>query len=166
MEKDATVTEYVSRPTHTISSSFTLFCVFFLKFLPFFVNFLFFFYPHRPHFDLFTFVVQIIRGLLKYWPKTCTQKEVRQRPAAAPCGVHLWLQHTFFCVCGSGDVPGGDRGDSGRDRAVSVHPHPGAPLQTDRRLYFQPPLPGDEATQKENKTLSDTELNDEFECGF
>lgn len=26
----------------------------------------------------FTFFLQIIRGLLKYWPKTCTQKEVRE----------------------------------------------------------------------------------------
>lgn len=25
-----------------------------------------------------TFFWQIIRGLLKYWPKTCTQKEVRK----------------------------------------------------------------------------------------
>lgn len=42
----------------------------------------------------------------------------------------------------SGDVPGGDRGDPGCDRAVSVHPDPGASLQTDRSLYLQPSLPG------------------------
>lgn len=42
----------------------------------------------------------------------------------------------------SGDVPWGDRGDPGRDRAVSVHPSPGAALQTDRSLYLQPSLPG------------------------
>ena len=42
-----------------------------------------------------------------------------------------------------GDVPGGNRGDPGRDRAVSVHQGPGATLQTDRSLYLQPSLPGE-----------------------
>lgn len=45
------------------------------------------------------------------------------------------------CVC-SGDVPGGDWGDPGCDRAVSVHPGAGAALQTDRSLHLQPSLPG------------------------
>lgn len=44
--------------------------------------------------------------------------------------------------CCSGDVPGGDRRDPGRDRAVPVHPDPRAALQTDRGLYLQPSLPG------------------------
>ena len=47
------------------------------------------------------------------------------------------------CRVRLGDVPGGNRGDPGRDRAVSVHQGPGATLQTDRSLYLQPSLPGE-----------------------
>lgn len=41
-----------------------------------------FFFPYQVHsrnlfcFNLFVFFIQVIRGLLKFWPKTCSQKEV------------------------------------------------------------------------------------------
>ena len=39
----------------------------------------------------------------------------------------LQTLHAGVWMC-LGDVPGGDRGDSGRDRAISVHPDSGAAL--------------------------------------
>lgn len=41
-----------------------------------------------------------------------------------------------------GDVPGGDRGDPGCDRAISVHADSGAALQADSSLHLQSSLPG------------------------
>lgn len=92
-----------------------------------------------------SFPLQIIRGLLKYWPKTCTQKEVSS--TNIPQSVYFY----YFCYFGltnhasshSGNVSGRDRGDPGRDRAVPVHPDPGAALQADRSLHLKPSLPGE-----------------------
>lgn len=107
---------------------------------------------------VFIFAPQIIRGLLKYWPKTCTQKEVRRMMIkGSRCFPFLLYRSStsraentfcfFFLSRGRlGDVPRGDRGDPGCDRAVSVHPGSGAALQTDSCLHLQPALPGDKFT--------------------
>lgn len=99
MEKDATVTEYVS---HCNTGNAC-------KNVSFFAFLVHLFHELR---RVYVIYFQIIRGLLKYWPKTCTQKEVRKSS-------HGWMWFVLDngncgrqCVYKSGlvlgDVPGGD----------------------------------------------------------
>lgn len=71
--------------------------------------------------------VQVIRGLLKFWPKTCSQKEVICQSVATLSAVSWQLILPLASLCLSiGHVPGGSRGDSRRHRAVAVQENPGA----------------------------------------
>lgn len=92
---------------------------------------------------------QVIRGLLKYWPKTCSQKEVRLVVFS------LCLNSACVCVncvcgnslcCRAGDVSRGAGGDPGRHRTNTVRQDPGAALQTDLQMCLQPTLPGQKQT--------------------
>lgn len=92
---------------------------------------------------------QVIRGLLKFWPKTCSQKEVK----LAMTSVCLWtLGLCKLCLCASanalllgcraGDVSRRIGGNPGRHRTNTVRQDPGAALQTDLQMCLQPTLPG------------------------
>lgn len=87
---------------------------------------------------------QVIRGLLKFWPKTCSQKEVRFVSLCRSCTPALSvcvMTVCFLCRC-AGDVSRGAGGNPGRHRANAVRQDPGAALQTDLQMCLQPTLPG------------------------
>lgn len=83
---------------------------------------------------------------------------IRRRRRFSAARADITRSSPSVCVCilktrvSLGDVPGGDRGDPGCDRAISVHPDSGAALQTDSSLYLQSSLPGNKIMQEWEKT--------------
>ena len=78
---------------------------------------------------------KVIKGLLKFWPKTCSQKEVLSY-------LH-WPQAEFIYIFVPGDVLGWNWGDSGCDWTCAICENPRTAFQADCQVCLQSTLPGD-----------------------
>lgn len=102
---------------------------------------------HKVYYDVCVIHWQIIRGLLRYWPKTCTQKEVRLVHVWIRCVMkfideflHLSVQllHVLFeCKVRDNALRGGHyRGNNSRHSARS-RARRGRPLnRSERKLFY------------------------------
>lgn len=92
------------------------------------------------------FPPQVIRGLLKFWPKTCSQKEVclvvSQCSSWTLCNLCVCVVTLLSPHLCAGNVSRGAGGNSGCHRTNTVRQDPGASIQTDLQMCVQPTLPG------------------------